>query len=130
MIFEFPSNILLQRYKMGKILSCYMICWGVVVLCIGFGKQECDLVSIAMLIVQLKISRTSSFSEDCKVSSNVASHQGSSWWSAAGTKPESMLRGLSCFNLPMLASASYQAWHSMVSASMVKKIQIPNLGDG
>ncbi|KAH0002213.1 major facilitator superfamily transporter, partial [Aureobasidium melanogenum] len=40
MIFEFPSNILLQRYKMGKILSCYMICWGIVVLCIGFGKQN------------------------------------------------------------------------------------------
>jgi ACS family allantoate permease-like MFS transporter len=38
MIFEFPSNIVLQRYKMGKILSYYMICWGVVVLCIGFGN--------------------------------------------------------------------------------------------
>lgn len=40
MIFEFPSTILLQRYKMGKILSCYMICWGVVVLCIGLGKRK------------------------------------------------------------------------------------------
>jgi ACS family allantoate permease-like MFS transporter len=41
MIFEFPSNIVLQRYKMGKILSCYMICWGVVVLSIGFGNDYC-----------------------------------------------------------------------------------------
>jgi len=44
MIFEFPSNIMLQRYKMGKILSCYMICWGVVVLCIGFAQNFTHLV--------------------------------------------------------------------------------------
>ncbi|KAH0140379.1 major facilitator superfamily transporter, partial [Aureobasidium melanogenum] len=49
MIFEFPSNILLQRYKMGKILSCYMICWGVVVLCIGFAQNFTHLIVLRAL---------------------------------------------------------------------------------
>ncbi|KAI5254828.1 MFS general substrate transporter [Aureobasidium subglaciale] len=49
MIFEFPSNIILQRYKMGKILSCYMICWGVVVLCIGFAQNFTHLVVLRAL---------------------------------------------------------------------------------
>ncbi|KAG9663072.1 major facilitator superfamily transporter, partial [Aureobasidium melanogenum] len=49
MIFEFPSNILLQRYKMGKILSCYMICWGIVVLCIGFAQNFTHLIVLRAL---------------------------------------------------------------------------------
>ncbi|KAK6859243.1 major facilitator superfamily transporter [Apiospora arundinis] len=49
MIFEFPSNILLQRYKMGRTLSCYMICWGVVVLCIGFSQNFTHLIVLRAL---------------------------------------------------------------------------------
>ncbi|KAH8194464.1 hypothetical protein TruAng_011373 [Truncatella angustata] len=47
--FEFPSNILLQRYKMGRTLSIYMICWGIVVLCIGFAKNFTQLVTLRAL---------------------------------------------------------------------------------
>lgn len=47
--FEFPSNVLLQRYKMGRTLSCYMVCWGVVVLCIGFAKDFTQLVTLRAL---------------------------------------------------------------------------------
>ncbi|KAK7748091.1 hypothetical protein SLS53_001343 [Cytospora paraplurivora] len=47
--FEFPSNILLQRYKMGRTLSCYMVCWGVIVLCIGFAKNFTQLVTLRAL---------------------------------------------------------------------------------
>ncbi|KAK0435947.1 major facilitator superfamily transporter [Desarmillaria tabescens] len=46
MCFEFPSNILLQRWRMGKTLSIYMICWGVVVLCIGFAKNFKHLIAL------------------------------------------------------------------------------------
>ncbi|KAK8079162.1 major facilitator superfamily transporter [Apiospora phragmitis] len=49
MIFEFPSNILLQRYKMGRTLSCYMICWGVVVLSIGFTQNFTHLIVLRAL---------------------------------------------------------------------------------
>ncbi|KAK7912093.1 major facilitator superfamily transporter [Apiospora marii] len=49
MIFEFPSNIILQRYKMGRTLSCYMICWGVVVLCIGFTQNFTHLIVLRAL---------------------------------------------------------------------------------
>lgn len=44
MIFEFPSNIILQRYLMGRTLSIYMLCWGVVVLCIGFANNFTQLI--------------------------------------------------------------------------------------
>ena len=49
MIFEFPSNVILQRYKMGRTLSCYMICWGVVVLCIGFAENFTHLIVLRAL---------------------------------------------------------------------------------
>lgn len=49
MCFEFPSNILLQRYMMGRTLSIYMICWGIVVLCIGFAKNFTQLVTLRAL---------------------------------------------------------------------------------
>ncbi|KAL1304395.1 hypothetical protein AAFC00_003395 [Neodothiora populina] len=49
MCFEFPSNILLQRYKMGRTLSIYMLCWGVVVLCIGFAKDFRHLMALRAL---------------------------------------------------------------------------------
>jgi ACS family allantoate permease-like MFS transporter len=47
--FEFPSNIILQRYKMGRMLSCYMICWGIVVLCIGFAQNFTQLITLRAL---------------------------------------------------------------------------------
>ncbi|KAK2000731.1 major facilitator superfamily transporter [Colletotrichum falcatum] len=47
--FEFPSNIVLQRYKMGRTLSVYMICWGLVVLCIGFAKNFTHLIVLRAL---------------------------------------------------------------------------------
>lgn len=38
-ILQFPSNLLLQRWKMGRTLSLCMIIWGIIVLCIGFGSS-------------------------------------------------------------------------------------------
>lgn len=49
MCFEFPSNILLQRYMMGRTLSIYMLCWGLVVLCIGFAQNFTQLVALRAL---------------------------------------------------------------------------------
>ncbi|CAN8095405.1 unnamed protein product [Discula destructiva] len=49
MCFEFPSNVLLQRYKMGRTLSLYMICWGVIVLCIGFAQNFTHLITLRAL---------------------------------------------------------------------------------
>lgn len=49
MFFEFPSNILLQRYMMGRTLSVYMLCWGIVVLCIGFAQNFTHLVTLRAL---------------------------------------------------------------------------------
>lgn len=49
MCFEFPSNILLQRYLMGRTLSIYMLCWGVVVLCIGFAQNFQHLLALRTL---------------------------------------------------------------------------------
>lgn len=49
MCFEFPSNILLQRYKMGRTLSLYMICWGVIVLGVGFAQNFTHLIVLRAL---------------------------------------------------------------------------------
>lgn len=49
MFCEFPSNIVLQRYKMGRTLSIYMICWGIVVLCIGFAQNFTHLIALRAL---------------------------------------------------------------------------------
>ncbi|OCF56321.1 hypothetical protein L486_06263 [Kwoniella mangroviensis CBS 10435] len=35
-LFEFPSNVVLQRFNMGKTLTIYMFCWGIIVLCQAF----------------------------------------------------------------------------------------------
>ncbi|WVR08946.1 hypothetical protein IAU60_006005 [Kwoniella sp. DSM 27419] len=35
-LFEFPSNVILQRFNMGKCLTIYMFCWGIIVLCQAF----------------------------------------------------------------------------------------------
>ena len=39
----------IQRYLMGRTLSCYMLCWGVVVLCIGFTQNFKQLVTLRAL---------------------------------------------------------------------------------
>ncbi|KAI1336479.1 major facilitator superfamily transporter [Xylariaceae sp. FL0016] len=49
LLFEFPSNFVLQRFWMGRTLSCYMICWGIVVLCIGFAKNFTHLITLRAL---------------------------------------------------------------------------------
>ncbi|SJL08084.1 uncharacterized protein ARMOST_11446 [Armillaria ostoyae] len=49
MCFEFPSNIILQRWRMGKTLSVYMTCWGFVVLCIGFAQNFKQLIALRAL---------------------------------------------------------------------------------
>ncbi|KAH8885587.1 MFS general substrate transporter [Thozetella sp. PMI_491] len=49
MCFEFPSNLLLQRWMMGRTLSIYMLCWGVVVLCIGFAQNFTQLITLRAL---------------------------------------------------------------------------------
>ncbi|TFK53036.1 MFS general substrate transporter [Heliocybe sulcata] len=49
MCFEFPSNLILQRWKMGRTLSMYMIAWGIIVLCIGFAKNFKHLIALRAL---------------------------------------------------------------------------------
>lgn len=49
MCFEFPSNVILQRYRMGLVLSICMLCWGVVVLCIGFADNFTHLITLRAL---------------------------------------------------------------------------------
>lgn len=49
MCFEFPSNFILQRWRVGKALSIYMICWGFVVLCIGFAQNFKQLIALRAL---------------------------------------------------------------------------------
>ncbi|EIM89633.1 MFS general substrate transporter [Stereum hirsutum FP-91666 SS1] len=49
LFFEFPSNLILQRWKMGKTLSIYMLCWGVIVLCIGFAQNWAQLMALRAL---------------------------------------------------------------------------------
>ncbi|KAK0493614.1 major facilitator superfamily domain-containing protein, partial [Armillaria luteobubalina] len=44
--FEFPSNFLLQRWRMGKTLY---ICTGIVTLCIGFASDFAQLVALRAL---------------------------------------------------------------------------------
>jgi ACS family allantoate permease-like MFS transporter len=34
---------------MGRMLSCYMICWGIVVLCIGFTQNFTQLITLRAL---------------------------------------------------------------------------------
>ncbi|KAH9885664.1 MFS general substrate transporter [Xylariomycetidae sp. FL2044] len=44
LVCEFPSNVMLQRYKMGRTLSCYVI-----VLCIGFANNFSQLIALRAL---------------------------------------------------------------------------------
>lgn len=34
---------------MGRTLSCYMLCWGVVVLCVGFAQNFTQLITLRAL---------------------------------------------------------------------------------
>ncbi|KAI1781493.1 MFS general substrate transporter [Hypoxylon cercidicola] len=49
LIFELPSMLLLQRYPMGRVLSAYIILWGLAVLCIGFAQNFTQLVTLRAL---------------------------------------------------------------------------------
>ncbi|KAJ2979252.1 hypothetical protein NUW58_g7249 [Xylaria curta] len=49
LLFELPSNFILQRYLMGRTLSCYMIIWGIVVLSIGFAQNFTHLITLRAL---------------------------------------------------------------------------------
>jgi sugar phosphate permease len=49
MCFEFPSTIIMQRYKMGLSLSVYMILWGICVLGIGFCQNFTQLLVLRAL---------------------------------------------------------------------------------
>ncbi|EAL19236.1 hypothetical protein CNBH3350 [Cryptococcus deneoformans B-3501A] len=48
-ICEFPSNIILQRFNMGKCLTIYMFCWGIVVLAQGFLKSFAPFLVLRLL---------------------------------------------------------------------------------
>ncbi|KAI0382733.1 MFS general substrate transporter [Hypomontagnella monticulosa] len=47
--FEVPSIVLLQRYSMGKLMSLYIVCWGLVVLCVGFAQNFTHLITLRAL---------------------------------------------------------------------------------
>lgn len=49
MCFEFPSTVIMQRYKMGLSLSVYMIIWGFCVLGIGFCQNFTQLLALRAL---------------------------------------------------------------------------------
>ncbi|KAH7027324.1 major facilitator superfamily transporter [Microdochium trichocladiopsis] len=49
MVFEFPSTVIMQRFKMGMSLSLYMIIWGVCVLGIGFCQNFTQLLVLRLL---------------------------------------------------------------------------------
>ncbi|KAK0434507.1 major facilitator superfamily domain-containing protein [Armillaria borealis] len=61
MCFEFPSNIILQRWRMGKTLSIYMICWGFAVLCFGFAQNFKQLLALRALQGSLECCITPGF---------------------------------------------------------------------
>ncbi|WRT69230.1 uncharacterized protein IL334_006214 [Kwoniella shivajii] len=48
-IFEFPSNVILQRFNMGKTLTIYMFCWGIIVLCQGFLNSWAPFMALRFL---------------------------------------------------------------------------------
>ncbi|KAK8870126.1 hypothetical protein IAR55_000696 [Kwoniella newhampshirensis] len=48
-LFEFPSNVVLQRFNMGKCLTIYMFCWGVVVLAQGFLHSWAPFMALRFL---------------------------------------------------------------------------------
>lgn len=43
---EFPSNFLLQRWSLGKSLSIYMLCWGIVVISIAGAQNWSHLMAL------------------------------------------------------------------------------------
>ena len=49
LIFELPSNILLQRFPVGKMIASFMIIWGIIVLSTGFAQNFTQLVTLRAL---------------------------------------------------------------------------------
>jgi MFS family permease len=48
-LFEFPSNFILQRYNMGKCLTIYMFCWGIIVLAQAFLTNWSQFMGLRFL---------------------------------------------------------------------------------
>jgi len=48
-IFEFPSSFLMQRFNMGKCLTIYMFCWGIIVLCQAFPTNWTQFMALRTL---------------------------------------------------------------------------------
>ncbi|WVQ81400.1 hypothetical protein IAT38_003524 [Cryptococcus sp. DSM 104549] len=48
-LFEFPSNVVLQRFNMGKVLTIYMFCWGIVVLAQAFLNSWAPFMALRFL---------------------------------------------------------------------------------
>jgi MFS family permease len=61
MCFEFPSTVIMQRYKMGTSLSVYMILWGVCVLCIGLCQNFTQILALRALQGAFECSVTPGF---------------------------------------------------------------------
>lgn len=49
MVCEAPANYLMQKFPLGKFLSVCMFFWGIIVLCIAFGKNWTDLMILRAL---------------------------------------------------------------------------------
>ncbi|KAK0120314.1 hypothetical protein ONS95_011720 [Cadophora gregata] len=49
MVCEAPANYLMQKFPLGKFLSLCMFFWGIIVLCIAFGKNWTDLMILRAL---------------------------------------------------------------------------------
>ncbi|KAH7410564.1 major facilitator superfamily domain-containing protein [Cadophora sp. MPI-SDFR-AT-0126] len=49
MVCEAPANYLMQKFPLGKFLSICMFFWGIIVLCIAFGKNWTDLMILRAL---------------------------------------------------------------------------------
>ncbi len=127
MIFEFPSNIILQRYKMGNILPCYMICQHrsafasdlqVRATCIFITMLMIPAQNFMHLIVLLCAARF-----ECCISPGFILVVGS-WYKTR----EHASRSLFVFQSANAGFfVSSQAWHCMVSANVAQRIQMPNL---
>ncbi|ORY23677.1 major facilitator superfamily domain-containing protein [Naematelia encephala] len=49
LVCEFPGNIILQRFNVGRALGCFMFAWGIIVLCVAFAKNFADLMVLRAL---------------------------------------------------------------------------------
>lgn len=49
MLGQFPSVYIMQRYKVGLSLSTYMLCWGIVLICISASQNFATLIALRAL---------------------------------------------------------------------------------